>query len=246
MEKEEYPMRINKYLARKNVCARREADELIKKGRVLINGNLAVLGVKVLESDEVEIVRGVSKKKLVYLAYNKPRGIATHSSQKDEKGILDIFRYKERVYPIGRLDKDSQGLIILSNDGRITDKLLNPDFYHEKEYVVEVDRKIDLSFLKNMAEGVELEDGYVTRKCQARGIDDKTFSFILTEGKNRQIRKMCEKLERRVVSLTRIRIINIELGELKSGKCREIEGKEREVFLSKLFQTANGKNSTEL
>lgn len=238
MEKEEYPMRINKCLARRNVCARREADELIKKGKVLINGVPAVLGSKVMETDLVEVAEDYVKgKKLVYLAYNKPRGIATHSSQEDEKGIMDIFKYKEKVYPIGRLDKDSHGLIILSNDGRITDKLLNPDFYHEKEYVVEVDKKISPSFLKHMAEGVELEDGYTTRKCQVKEIDDQTFSIILTEGKKRQIRKMCEKLERKVLDLKRIRIMNIELGGLRPKEYREIEGKEREVFLEKLFQS---------
>lgn len=235
--KEEYPMRINKYLAKKNICTRRKADELIEKGKVTINGVPAVLGSKVLETDRVEVAKNSLKEnELVYLAYNKPKGVATHSSQKNEKGILDIFKYKEKVYPVGRLDKDSHGLIILSNDGRITDKLLNPDFYHEKEYVVEVDRKINPFFLKHMTEGVKLGDGYNTRKCQVKKMNDNTFSIVLTEGKKRQIRKMCERLERKVLDLKRIRIMNIELGDLRSKECREIKGKELEVFLEKLFQ----------
>ena len=230
-------MRINKYLAKKNICTRRKADELIEKGKVTINGAPAVLGSKVLETDQVEVAENSLKKNsLVYLAYNKPKGIATHSSQKNEKGIMDIFRFREKVYPVGRLDKDSRGLIILSNDGRIIDKLLNPDFYHKKEYVVEVDRKINQFFLKHMAEGVKLGDGYNTRKCQVEKINDNTFSIVLTEGKKRQIRKMCERLEGKVLDLKRTRIMNVELGDLRPGEYREIKGKELEIFLEKLFK----------
>jgi len=230
-----YPIRINKYLAYNNFCTRRAADEIIKSGRVKINGNVAVLGVKVQETDEVTIDKDIRcNKKLVYLAYNKPTGIVTHSPQKGERSIEDIFNYAQKVFPVGRLDKDSYGLILLTNDGRITDKLLNPDQYHEKEYVVKVDRTISPGFLKNMAEGVVLDDGYKTRACEVKKINDLTFSIVLTEGKKRQIRRMCEKLERRVTELKRVRIMNIRLGELKTREYREIEGPEQLELLASI------------
>ncbi|MFZ5981993.1 MAG: pseudouridine synthase [Patescibacteria group bacterium] len=233
---QEYPMRINKYLAKKNVCSRREADQFIAEGKVFLSGKKARLGDKVQENDEVEFSE-VSKKN-VYLAFWKPRGIATHSSERQEKDIQDIFKYKTKVYPVGRLDKDSEGLIILTNDGRITDPLLNPESFHEKEYIVEVDREISPSFLLHMSEGVELPDGYKTRKCQVEKIGRTTFSIILTEGKKRQIRRMCEKLERRVLSLKRVRVMNVLLGELKPGQARELKGEEKEKFLENIFKQA--------
>lgn len=235
MEKGEYPMRINKYLASKNYCTRREADEIIKKGQVKINGRLAVLGDKILENDKVEVNPETFKdKKNIYLAFNKPRGIITHSPQGKEKSIEQIFKFSEKIFPVGRLDKDSSGLIILTNDGRITDKLLNPDFYHEKEYLVKVDREMSPAFLKHMSEGVVLGDGYKTRKCVVKKIDKFIFSITLTEGKKRQIRKMCEKLDRRVIDLKRTRVINIELGKLPLGQSRIVEGQELDDFLLKI------------
>lgn len=230
-----YPIRINKYLAYNNFCTRRAADEIIKSGRVKINGQVAVLGVKVKETDEVTIDKDIRRnKKLVYLAYNKPQGIVTHSPQKGEKSIEDIFNYSQKVFPVGRLDKDSYGLIILTNDGRVTDRLLNPDHYHEKEYLVKVDRTISPGFIKNMSEGVVLDDGYKTRNCEVKKINDLSFSIVLTEGKKRQIRRMCEKLERRVIELKRIRIMNIKLGSLKSREYREIEGLEQAELLKSI------------
>lgn len=230
-----YPIRINKYLAYNNFCTRRAADEIIKSGRVKINGQVAVLGVKVNEADEVTIDKDIRRnKKLVYLAYNKPQGIVTHSPQKGEKSIEDIFNYSQKVFPVGRLDKDSHGLIILTNDGRVTDRLLNPDHYHEKEYLVKVDRTISPGFIKNMSEGVVLDDGYKTRNCEVKKINDLAFSIILTEGKKRQIRRMCEKLERRVIELKRVRIMNIKLGSLKSREYREIEGPEQSELLKSI------------
>jgi 23S rRNA pseudouridine2604 synthase len=230
-----YPIRINKYLAYNNFCTRRAADEIIKSGRVKINGQIAVLGVRVNESDEVTIDKDIRRnKKLVYLAYNKPQGIVTHSPQKGEKSIEDIFNYSQKVFPVGRLDKDSHGLIILTNDGRVTDRLLNPDHYHEKEYLVKVDRTISPGFIKNMSEGVVLDDGYKTRNCEVKKINDLAFSIVLTEGKKRQIRRMCEKLERRVAELKRVRIMNISLGGLKTREYREIEGQEQQDLLKSI------------
>jgi 23S rRNA pseudouridine2604 synthase len=230
-----YPMRINKYLATRHISTRREADEIIKSGRVKINGRTAVLGDKVMANDEVVVHKNVLKdRKFVYLAFNKPKEIITHSPQRGERSIENITKLKEKVFPVGRLDKDSHGLIILTNDGRITDRLLNPDYHHEKEYVVKVDRTISPGFIKQMESGVVLGDGYQTKKCQVEKIDKQTFSIILTEGKKRPIRRMCEKLERKVIDLKRIRIMNIRLNDLKSGQHRNIEREELKLFLKKI------------
>lgn len=228
-----YPMRINKYLALRNISTRRGADEIIQKGKVKINGRVAVLGDKVLENDRVEVAESGRRKKedFVYLAFNKPKGIITHSPQGEEKSIEDIFKTKQKVFPVGRLDKDSHGLIILTNDGRITDRLLNPDYAHNKEYIVKVDRAITPEFIERMGNSLVLDDGYTTKKCQVEKIDGFTFSIILTEGKKRQIRRMCERLRRSVVELKRVGIMNIRLGSLPAGKSRKIEGQELQEFL---------------
>ena len=230
-----FPIRINKYLAYSNFCTRREADEIIKSGRVKINERAAVLGDKVQAGDAVTIDKDIRRnKELIYLAFNKPRGVVTHSPQAGEKSIEDITKFPQKVFPVGRLDKDSHGLIILTNDGRITDRMLNPDHYHEKEYLVTVDRKMTPGFIKQMTEGVILDDGYKTRSAVVKKIDDLTFSIILTEGKKRQIRRMCEKLERVVQDLKRKRIMNIELGNLKVREFRKIEGVELETLLKSI------------
>jgi len=229
----DYPIRINKYLALKNICSRREADGLIKLGKVKINGKKAVLGDKVLEKDEV-VVSKKNPKKLVYYAYNKSVGVVTHSPQENEKSILDVTKFPEKVYPIGRLDKDSWGLIILTNDGRITDRVLNPEKDHEKEYAVKVNKIMSESFLNKMARGVLLEDGYKTKPSKVQMINEAMFSIILTEGKKRQIRRMCTALGYSVVDLKRTRIMNIEIKGLKPGDFRIIEGLELENFLISL------------
>jgi 23S rRNA pseudouridine2604 synthase len=226
-----YPMRINRYLAKENISSRREADALIEKGKVFINGKKAVLGDKVLESDNVEVFMDDNARELVYLAFNKPKGIITHSPQKGEKSIAQILRFNQKVYPLGRLDKESHGLIILTNDGRITSKLLHPDQNHDKEYIVQVDRDITPSFIKHMSEGVVLDDGYKTRPARAKKINELTFSIILTEGKKRQIRRMCESLGRAVTDLKRTRIMNIKLEGVRPGAFRKIEDKELEELL---------------
>jgi len=228
-----YPIRINRYLALKNICSRREADEFIKAGKIAINGRRAVLGDKVRENDLVEIIKDLNKE-YVYLAFNKPKRIITHSPQGEETSIEEFISYPKKVCPVGRLDKDSRGLIILTNDGRITDKLLNPGNNHEKEYIVKVHKPITESFIKKMGAGVILDDGYQTKPCLAKKISDYLFSIILTEGKKRQIRRMCQVLGYETVDLKRIRILNIQLGDLHSGQIRKIAGVELRQFLSGL------------
>jgi 23S rRNA pseudouridine2604 synthase len=229
-KKPAYPMRINKYLAAKNYCTRREADDLITKGKVFINGKLAVLGDKVSEKDAVDVK--FRRKKYRYFAYNKPRGIITHSPQNDEEDIAGAIPLKD-VFPVGRLDKDSHGLIILTDDGRITDKLLNPDYVHEKEYRVKTAVRIRPSFKEHMEKGVDI-GGYVTKKCSVHVMDDQFFSIVLTEGKKHQIRRMCAALHNDAIELERTRIMNIRAKGIAPGKYRPIEGDELKIFLKSL------------
>lgn len=232
MEKPIFPMRINKFLALNGHSTRRGADELIIKKKVFINGRFAVLGDKVNETDEVTVQTRGRIKKLLYFAYNKPKGIITHSPGRGEKDIKHSISIKG-VFPIGRLDKDSHGLIILSNDGRITDRLLNPDRQHEKEYLVRTVSKLHPSFKENMEKGVNI-DSYLTKPCQVKILNDHFFSIILSEGKNRQIRRMVSTFHNEVVDLQRVKIMNIDLGKLPVGSYRAIEGKELEDFLGDL------------
>lgn len=218
---DEYPMRINKYLALQKISTRRGADELIENKKVFINGKLALLGSKVEENDKVE-VRGAKEKSYSYLAYNKPVGIETDSP-------------KEGLFPLGRLDKNSHGLLILTNDGRITDRLLNPKYIHEKEYVVRTSNKLRSSFKQKMEAGVNIE-GYQTKKCKVKIVNDFTFRVILTEGKKHQIRRMCSALFQEIEDLKRERIMNIKLGNLGSGKTREIKGEELKTFLDQVLK----------
>ena len=231
-----YPIRINRYLALNNYCSRREADEFIVKGIVKINGQKAKIGDKINENDkvEVEFKPGRSIKEYLYFAYNKPRGELTNQDNQTGRKIKDNGKFPADVFPIGRLDKNSHGLIILSNDRRITDKLLNPDRNHEKEYIVEVDKPIKNIFLKIMAAGVQLED-FKTKPCIVNKKDDFTFNIILTEGKKHQIRRMCANLGWGITDLKRIRIMNIKLGNLGLGQQRKIQGKELEEFLGSLY-----------
>ncbi len=215
-----YPMRINKYLAFKKISTRRGADELVGSKKVFINGELAVLGSKVKETDKVEI-KGAPEKTYEYFAYNKPIGIETNSPRTD-------------LFPIGRLDKNSHGLLILTNDGRITDRLLNPKYFHEKEYVVRTKEKLRSSFKQKMEAGVKIED-YLTQKCQVKILGPNTFKIILTEGKKHQIRRMCSALFQEVADLKRERIMNIKLGNLKGGGLRKITDKELSTFLPRLL-----------
>jgi 23S rRNA pseudouridine2604 synthase len=215
-----FPMRINKYLAWKKISTRKGADALIAGKKVFINGKLALLGSKVNEFDKVE-VKGGEIKAYEYFAYNKPIGIETASPRED-------------LFPIGRLDKASHGLLILTNDGRITDRLLNPKYIHEKEYVVKTKNKLRSSFKNKMESGVNIE-GYLTRPCKVKIINDFTFRIILTEGKKHQIRRMCSALFQEVEDLKRERIMNIKLGNLKPKGLREIKGKELSTFLDQVL-----------
>ncbi len=226
----EYPMRINKYLAYKNLCTRREADALIKDGKVLINGVPAKLGDKVQEKDDVQVRFRV--KTYRYYAYHKPRGVITHSAQEGEKEIADVSPVKG-VFPVGRLDKDSSGLIILTDDGRITDKLLNPDYVHEKEYIVTTKEALKSNFNERMEHGVDIE-GYTTKECRVNVLGEKRFSIVLTEGKKHQIRRMCAALGYVVATLERVRIMNIHLSGLKPGAHRSITAAELRTFLTSL------------
>jgi len=216
-----FPMRINKYLALKKISTRRGADELVSAKKVFINGKLAVLGDKVNETDKIE-VNGAEQKEYKYFAYNKPIGIETDSP---EAGL----------FPLGRLDKASHGLLILTNDGRITDQLLNPKFFHEKEYVVRTSNKLRSNFKQKMEAGVNIE-GYLTKKCKVKILSPFTFKVILTEGKKHQIRRMCANLFQEVADLKRERIMNIKLGNLKLGTMREIKGEELTIFLNQVLR----------
>jgi 23S rRNA pseudouridine2604 synthase len=234
---DEYPMRINKYLARQGHATRRGADELIAAGKVFINGKLAELGSKVTERDTIEVKTGKRAKKTEYLyyAYNKPRGVITHSPADDERDVRDTIPElaEQGVFPVGRLDKDSHGLIILTNDGRITDRLLHPRHEHDKEYVVTTKQPLRKSFKENMEGGVQIED-YLTKPAKVRIMGDKTFAITLTEGKKHQIRRMVVALHNEVADLKRVRVLNIKLGTLKAGKARAIEGEELDELLTLL------------
>ncbi|PIR68697.1 23S rRNA pseudouridine synthase F [Candidatus Nomurabacteria bacterium CG_4_10_14_0_2_um_filter_30_12] len=231
-----YPMRINKYLAWKKISTRRGADELVENKKVFINGKLALLGSKVNENDKVEIKGNKNPKVYIYFAYNKPIDTITHSPQKGEHDIREDLKnttISKDVFHIGRLDKNSHGLIILTNDGRITDQLLSPKYFHEKEYIVRTSNKLRSNFKQKMEAGVNIE-GYVTKKCKVTIINKNTFRVILTEGKKHQIRRMCSRLFQEVSDLKRERIMNIKLGNLKPNGFREIKGEELITFLKTL------------
>jgi 23S rRNA pseudouridine2604 synthase len=229
-----YPMRINKYLAFKKYCTRKAADTYIEQGLVKINGKKAVLGDKVQEKDQVEIA--LPKQTFRYFAFNKPRGVITHSAQKDidpdEQEIKEVMPI-HGVFPVGRLDKDSYGLIILTDDGRLTDALLNPANEHEKEYDVVCAHKLPSYFKGRLEAGIDI-GGYVTKPCTILMRGDKKFTIKLTEGKKHQIRRMVGALGASTIDLRRTRIMNIELGSLKSGQYRKINGAELHTFLKML------------
>lgn len=228
-EVSEYPMRLNKYLAHKGVATRRAADALIEKKRVLINGRIAVLGDKVTETDKVDLVGTIPTDQNLYYAYNKPVGTITHSPQLGEKDIKGSVPMN--VFPIGRLDKDSSGLIILTNDGRVTDRLLHPKYDHDKEYQVRTAENLREGFKKAMEAGVDIE-GYMTAPCKIRKTGPKSFNITLTEGKKHQIRRMVAALHNQVTTLERVRIMNIRLEDLKPGAWRPIKGAELATFLA--------------
>lgn len=231
-----FPLRINKYLSLNNYCSRREADGLIQAGLVKINGKIAVLGDKVSETDKIEVSLSDKKRleRLKYYAYHKPPEVVTHTPEYGQKEIKEIIPLKDKsVFPVGRLDKSSRGLIIMTNDGRVTGNLLCPEMNREKEYAVRVDKKINNFFLNKMSCGLDLGD-FITKPCQVKQTGFDEFNIILTEGKKHQIRRMCDALGFVVKDLKRIRVMNIKLKDLKPNEYREIKGKELETFLKDL------------
>lgn len=222
-------MRINKYISETGYCSRREADKLIDSGSVTINGVTAALGSQVEDGDIVKINGKPleTNNKIVYIALNKPVGITCTTEQHVKGNIVDFIGHKERIFPIGRLDKDSQGLILLTNDGDIVNPILRSEGRHEKEYIVTVDRPITSSFVRGMSSGVKIL-GEMTLPCKVTPISDREFRIILTEGKNRQIRRMCSAFQYSVKKLQRVRIMNIELGAQKLGTWRELTTAEKE------------------
>jgi 23S rRNA pseudouridine2604 synthase len=220
-------MRLNKYLAETGACSRRQADQWIDAGRVTVNGTRAVLGTQVGDGDDVRVdgqpLR--AKPQRVYLALNKPVGVECTTDRDVPGNIVDFVGYPERIFPIGRLDKDSEGLILLTNDGDIVNNVLRAENEHEKEYIVAVDRPLTPAFLAGMAAGVPILDT-VTNPCQVTPVGRNTFRIVLTQGLNRQIRRMCEHFDYTVRRLQRVRIMHVQLGTLPLGKWRELTATE--------------------
>lgn len=232
--------RINKYLSDAGMCSRREADRLIAQGRVLIDGVPAVMGSKVMPGQKVTIAGREIKKEehMVLIAFNKPQGIVCTTDRREPDNIIDFINYGSRIFPIGRLDKESEGLILLTNDGEIVNKILRAGNHHEKEYIVQVNKPVTAEFLKGMAGGVPILDT-VTKPCLIEQLDKTTFRIVLTQGLNRQIRRMCEYFEYRVLSLKRVRIMNVSLGRLKTGTYRNLTEWELEELNLLLCESSN-------
>jgi 23S rRNA pseudouridine2604 synthase len=234
---------LNKFISDTGYCSRREADRLIEAGRVLLNNEIAVTGNRYEPGDEVvvdgSIIKPAIKEKKVILAFNKPTGITTTTEANIPGNIISFINYPKRIFPIGRLDKDSQGLIFLTNDGDLVNKILRAGNRHEKEYLVRVHKPIDGFFLKQMSEGVKI-DGQRTLPCRIRQTGKQSFSIILVQGLNRQIRKMCEALGYNVTFLQRIRIMHISLGKIPVGKWRHLS----EPEMDQLEQALEGSAGT--
>ncbi|MBS1781746.1 MAG: 23S rRNA pseudouridine(2604) synthase RluF [Bacteroidetes bacterium] len=218
---------LNKYISDTGFCSRREADDYIAQGRVTINHELSEMGNRVYEGDVVEIDGEPIKKKVktIYLACHKPRGITSTTDQKDKTNIIDFISHKQRIFPIGRLDKESEGLIFLTNDGNIVNKILRAGNNHEKEYLVTVDKPITPEFVRQMSEGVRIMR-VKTKPCKVVEEGKQVFRITLTQGLNRQIRRMCDALEYKVKKLLRVRIMNVHLGKLPEGHWRYLTDEE--------------------
>lgn len=229
-------MRLNKFLSDAGFCSRREADRLIQEGRVAVEGLKAQLGQQVEAGARVEVDGKLIKKRNrpILLAVNKPVGVVTTTAQDEPANIVTYVGYPERIYPIGRLDKDSQGLILMTNQGELAEQIAHARGFHEKEYIVTVDHPVTREFIEAMGAGVRLSDRTVTRPCKVVRVSRNRFRIILTQGLNRQIRRMCEALGYKVRELTRIRIMNITLEDLALGEYRLIQGDEYEALLAAL------------
>ncbi|MFR3138103.1 MAG: pseudouridine synthase [Lachnospira pectinoschiza] len=232
-------MRINKYLSAKGVCSRREADRLLEAGRITVDGTVAECGQQV-DDNNIICIDGSKisndKPEDILIAFNKPVGIVcTTTNNQGNNNIVDYIGYSERIYPIGRLDKESDGLILLTNNGEITDRILRSVNGHEKEYIVKVNKNITKNFLDKMSAGVYLKELNVkTKQCRIYKVNSNTFRIVLTQGLNRQIRRMCQELGYKVEKLTRIRVMNIELGDIACGEYRVVEGAEKEKLYNSL------------
>lgn len=237
-------IRLNKFLSEQGICSRREADRLIEEGAVTIDGRVAVMGEKVTGEELIlckdKLVSGAGGARRiepVLLVVNKPRGVVCTTSDKDRApNVVELVGYPERIYPVGRLDKDSEGLLLMTNQGDLANRIMHAGGLHEKEYLVTVDAPCHEAFLRRMREGVELRElGETTRPCRVEPVGKQTFRIVLTQGLNRQIRRMCETLGFHVTALRRVRIMNIHLGKLKSGKFRRVTPEEWEELERQLM-----------
>ena len=229
-------VRINKFLSEAGVCSRREADRQVTEGNVTIDGIVAEMGAKVFPGQEVCFNGKVVSKEeeMILIAFHKPVGVVCTAEKREKNNVIDFINYPKRIYPIGRLDKDSEGLLLLTNNGDIVNKMMRSGNMHEKEYIVKVNKEITDSFIQDMGKGVYLKElERTTRECEVEKIGKFTFRIILTQGLNRQIRRMCQEFGYQVVSLKRIRINGIELGKLTPGQTRPVEGAE----LKALYQS---------
>lgn len=233
-------IRLNKYLSEAGICSRREADAWIAAGKVTVDGKVATTGMKVTEEQVVKVGKRQigGKRDMVLLAVNKPVGIVCTEEKKEKKNIIRFLNYPERITYIGRLDKDSEGLLLMTNNGDIINKMMRSGNQHEKEYIVKVDKPITEQFVKNMSSGVHILDT-ITRPCKVEAMGKYTFRIILTQGLNRQIRRMSEALGYRVVQLKRIRVMNIHLGNLKPGEYRQVSTKEIEELMDMIRDSSN-------
>lgn len=220
-------IRLNKFLSDAGVCSRREADRLIEAGRIMVNDKLPVMGQKVTSKDIVKVDNKIvsREEEQIVIAFNKPVGVECTTDKENPDNIVDFIGYEKRIYPIGRLDKNSQGLILLTNDGSIVNNILKASNYHEKEYIVTVDKPVTEDFVEKMSKGVKILD-QVTRPCIVKRNGKHTFNIVLTQGLNRQIRRMCQTLGYNVQKLKRIRIMDIELGNLPIGQYRDLTDNE--------------------
>ena len=235
-------VRINKYLSEAGACSRREADRHIEAGEVTIDGRIAGMGDRVYPGQEVKLQgRSLSKEEeMILLAFHKPEGIVCTAEKREKNNIIDYLNYPKRIYPIGRLDKDSTGLILLTNNGDIVNKMMRSGNLHEKEYIVTVNKQISEPFLRGMAGGVPLvELNATTRPCKVEKITNHKFRIILTQGLNRQIRRMCDYFGYHVDKLQRVRVMNIELGDLPVGQYRQVTGEEYEMLLKLINRSSN-------
>lgn len=238
----EQGVRINKFLSEAGICSRREADRQIELQNVTIDGRIAVAGDRVCDGQLVRFQGKVVSKEEeeILIAFHKPTGIVCTSEKREKNNVIDYLNYPKRIYPIGRLDKDSEGLLLLTNNGDIVNKMMRSGNKHEKEYIVTVNKSISDSFISGMANGVPLvELNTTTRKCKVEKLSNRRFKIVLTQGLNRQIRRMCEYFGYRVEKLERVRIMNIELGDLEVGRYRNLTNEEYDTLMKMISNSSN-------